>query len=112
MLSLSKHLHKLAPRERLRKVFMVFHYLPSRILPWNYQKVYYPKGLSPHRNSWEGNGMKNEILEELWEAKDQLAHEYDYDIEKLVKELRKKEKETGISVIDLTSQPKSVTARL
>ncbi len=36
--------------------------------------------------------MKNELLEELWKIKDQVAHEYGYDIEKLVEGLRKKEK--------------------
>ncbi|MFQ5456670.1 MAG: hypothetical protein ACE5EA_10815 [Nitrospirota bacterium] len=56
--------------------------------------------------------MKNEILEELWKVKDQLAHEYDYDIEKLAKELCKKEKKTGTSVIDLTLQSKSVATKL
>jgi len=54
--------------------------------------------------------MKNEILEELWKVKDQVAHEYGYDVEKLAKELRKKEKEVKSSVIDLTLQTKSVAA--
>ena len=36
--------------------------------------------------------MKNEILEELWKVKDQLAEDYGYDIEKLAKGLRAKEK--------------------
>lgn len=37
--------------------------------------------------------MKNEILEELWKVKDQVANEYSYNIEKLAKGLRTKEKE-------------------
>ena len=36
--------------------------------------------------------MKNEILEELWKTKDQIAKEYGYDVGKLVKALRQKEK--------------------
>ena len=51
--------------------------------------------------------MKNEILEDLWKVKDQIANEYGYDIEKLAKELRKKEKKVKSSVIDLTLQDKS-----
>lgn len=52
--------------------------------------------------------MKNEILEELWEIKDQVANEYNHDIEKLAKGLRIKEKEGEYIVIDLTSKTKSV----
>ena len=52
--------------------------------------------------------MKNEILEELWKIKDQLAKENDYDIEKLVKRLRAKEKAEG-NVVNLTLQAKTAT---
>lgn len=52
--------------------------------------------------------MKNEILEELWKVKDQLAEDYGYDIEKLVKGLRAKEKTEG-NVVDLTLQTKTAT---
>ncbi len=46
--------------------------------------------------------MKNEILEELWNIKDQVAKESNYDIEKLAKNLRIKEKEGNATVVDLT----------
>ncbi len=52
--------------------------------------------------------MKNKILEELWKVKDQLAEDYSYDIEKLVKGLRVKEKAEG-NVVDLTLQTKIAT---
>ena len=52
--------------------------------------------------------MKNEILEELWKVKDQLAKENDYDIEKLVKGLRIKEKAED-NVVDLTLKAKTAT---
>jgi len=47
--------------------------------------------------------MKNEILEELWNIKDQVAKESNYDIEQLAKSLRIKEKEEKANVVDLTS---------
>ena len=49
--------------------------------------------------------MKNEMLEELWKVKNQLAEDYGYDIEKLVKGLRAKEK-TESNVVDLTLRVK------
>ncbi len=52
--------------------------------------------------------MKNEILEELWKVKDQLAEDCGYDIEKLVKGLRAKEKTEG-NVVDLTLQSNVTT---
>ncbi len=47
--------------------------------------------------------MKNEILEELWNIKDQVARESNYDIDKLAKSLRIKEKGGKTTVVDLTS---------
>ncbi len=52
--------------------------------------------------------MKNEILDELWKGKDQVAHENEYNIDKLAEKLRKNEKEEQVSVINLTSQTKFV----
>ncbi len=49
--------------------------------------------------------MKNEILDELWIIKDQVAHENEYDVDRLTEKLREKEKE---SVINLTSRTKLV----
>ena len=48
--------------------------------------------------------MKNEILQELWKIKDQVAVECDYDIEKLAKKLRAKEKESKVSIVNLTTK--------
>ena len=47
--------------------------------------------------------MENEILKELWKSKDKIAHEYRYNIDKLVEELRKKEKCVKTTVVDFTS---------
>ena len=56
------------------------------------------------RNLWEMNIMKNEILQELWKINDQVAIECDYDIEKLAKKLRAKEKKSKVSIVDLTTK--------
>ena len=55
------------------------------------------------------NHMKNEILDELWKVKDQVAHENEYNIDKLAEKLRKKEKKEQVPVINLTSQAKFVS---
>ena len=48
--------------------------------------------------------MKNEVLEELWQSKDAVAKEYGYDIDKLVRGLRKKEESEKARVIDLSAE--------
>ena len=50
--------------------------------------------------------MKDEILEELWKSKDEVAEEYSYNIDKLVEDLRKKERCVKATVIDLTFENK------
>ncbi|MBU1754281.1 hypothetical protein KKG56_10610 [bacterium] len=54
--------------------------------------------------------MKNEILEELWKSKDKVAQEYEYNIDKLVEGLQKKEKGTKITVVDFTLEHKNILA--
>ncbi len=53
--------------------------------------------------------MKNEILDELWKIKDQVAHENDYDVDKLAEKLREKEKKEKESVVNLTLHTKLVS---
>ncbi|HUU39646.1 MAG TPA: hypothetical protein VMW42_01760 [Desulfatiglandales bacterium] len=52
--------------------------------------------------------MKNEILEELWKSKDEIAQKYSYNIDKLVEGLRKKEKDVKATVVDFTSNRKNI----
>jgi len=54
--------------------------------------------------------MKNEILEELWKSKDEIAQEYKYNIDKLVEELRKKEKDVKATVVDFTPDRQNISA--
>jgi ATP-dependent Zn protease len=46
--------------------------------------------------------MENEILKEVWKAKDEIVQEHDNDIDSLVKELRKKEELEKENVVDLS----------
>ena len=57
-----------------------------------------PRRKKPRRN------MKDKILRALWKTKDQMAKEYGYDIGKLVKELRRKEREETNKVVDLSKE--------
>ena len=50
--------------------------------------------------------MRNEILEELWKSKDEVAQEYKYNIDNLVEGLRKKENGVKATVVDLTFEGK------
>jgi len=52
--------------------------------------------------------MKNEILEELWESKDKIAKENNYDVELLAKKLRDNQKEKKHKGIDLSQKEKNV----
>ena len=45
--------------------------------------------------------MPDEIIKELWEIKDSIAREHEYDIAALVAHLRSKERREGQRVIDL-----------
>ena len=51
--------------------------------------------------------MKDEIIEEVWKAKDELARQFEYDLDRLATALRQREQEHGFKVVDLsqTSQP-------
>ena len=45
--------------------------------------------------------MTDEIMREVWRAKDELAKEFNYDLDALAAELRKREKESGRKVVNL-----------
>ena len=46
--------------------------------------------------------MENEVLEELWKSKDEIAESYGYDIEKLSRGLREKQKLESAEIVDLS----------
>ena len=55
--------------------------------------------------------MKNEILEELWKVKDQIAQECGNDIDKLADELRAKEKIEKVPIVDFTNKTEPTLIR-
>ena len=50
--------------------------------------------------------MTDEIINELWKIKDDMAKHFDYNLDDLATALRKREKESGSLVVDLSSRHK------
>jgi len=48
--------------------------------------------------------MKDEIIQELWRIKDQLAREAKYDIHVLCRELREKQKSSRAEIVDRSAR--------
>ncbi len=48
--------------------------------------------------------MKDDIIEELWKAKDNLAAQHNYDVRRLAKHLRVKEQSSGHAILDLRAR--------
>ena len=48
--------------------------------------------------------MTDEIIEEVWRAKDQLARRFGYNIEALAEALQKRQESAHRPVVDLASQ--------
>ena len=47
--------------------------------------------------------MSDELIEELWQIKDSIAREHDYDIESLVVHLQTKQRSADQQVVDLSA---------
>jgi hypothetical protein len=50
--------------------------------------------------------MENEILEEVWKIKDEIAKKYDFNIDKMVKDLKKAEDGHKERIVDLSKKTK------
>jgi hypothetical protein len=50
--------------------------------------------------------MADKVIKELWEIKDCIAQEYDYDVDALVAHLRTRKREGDHQVVDLRSMKK------
>lgn len=48
--------------------------------------------------------MTDEIIEELWRVKDDLAKEFHYDMDALAEELKRRQKMPGKKVVNLAKQ--------
>lgn len=56
--------------------------------------------------------MSDEIIREAWQAKDDLAKRFNYDIELLAVELRKRQRESERKVVNLEKHATEQTAGL
>ena len=54
--------------------------------------------------------MTDEIIEEVWREKEELAKEFHYDLNALAEELRKRSKESGRKVVNLTKRSLAETS--
>ncbi len=51
--------------------------------------------------------MKDEIIQELWKAKDAISARHQHDVKRLVDDLRAAEKSSGYRVVDLHARTES-----
>ena len=56
--------------------------------------------------------MTDEIIREVWRAKDALAKQFNYDLEALAAELRRRQKESGREVVNLEKEAAEQAASL
>jgi len=54
--------------------------------------------------------MTDEIIQEVWRAKDRLAREFNYNLKALAAELRKRQQQTGRKVVNLAKDRVKQTA--
>jgi hypothetical protein len=47
--------------------------------------------------------MTDEIIQELWRAKDRLAKGFDYDMDALAAEIQNRQKQTGRKVVNFAT---------
>jgi len=48
--------------------------------------------------------MKDEIIEQVWRAKDAIGKKYNYDVRKLAENLRKRERTSGAVIVNLRQE--------
>ncbi len=54
--------------------------------------------------------MKDEIIEQVWRAKDALAKKYGYDVRAMAKDLQRREKMSKVPVVNLHNRQASYVA--
>ena len=54
--------------------------------------------------------MTDDIIREVWRAKDEIAKQFNYDMEALAAELRKRQKESGRKIVNLEKESAEKTA--
>jgi DNA-binding XRE family transcriptional regulator len=53
--------------------------------------------------------MTDEIIQEVWQAKDRIAKQFGYDLDALASELQKRQRESGRRVVSLAREPQPVS---
>jgi hypothetical protein len=48
--------------------------------------------------------MQDEVMREVWQAKDDLAKQFNYDLDALAAELRKRQETSGREVVNLEKE--------
>jgi hypothetical protein len=56
------------------------------------------------KSLWESKTMTDEIIREVWRAKDELAKQFNYDIDALAAELQKRQQESGRKIVNLEKE--------
>ncbi len=59
---------------------------------------------------WENRTMTDEIICEVWRAKNELAKQFNYDMDALAAELCRRQKESGREVVNLEKEAVEQTA--
>lgn len=65
---------------------------------------------APRKSLWGNKRMTDEIIQEVWRAKDRLAKEFNYDLDALAAELQKRQKQTARKVVNLAKDRVKQTA--
>jgi hypothetical protein len=65
------------------------------------KRVSVPGDLHTHGADGRGLLMKDEIIEQIWRAKDMIGKKYNYDVRKLAENLRKHERASGAVIVNL-----------
>jgi hypothetical protein len=51
--------------------------------------------------------MKDEVIQEVWKAKDAIAARHHYDVKRLVEHLRSQQRAQGTRVVDLHARQRT-----
>ena len=51
--------------------------------------------------------MKDEVIKEVWKAKDAISARYHYDVKRLVEHLRSEQRSQGTRVVDLHARQRT-----
>ncbi|MGD0654945.1 MAG: hypothetical protein ABSA16_11410 [Thermoguttaceae bacterium] len=56
--------------------------------------------------------MSDEIIQEVWRSKDQIAKEFNYDIAALAADLQRQQQQSGRKIVNLAEEASRKTEKL